>query len=117
MGQESAGPASNIALYQYCMGAFFMSRGHRIPKPRFWLMLIGVFALFSACVFASQAYYMRLQEKTLSELTDRRDTLLNEKTDLQRKLLFMDTKEYIIREAREKLGLLMPGEILFESAD
>ena len=94
-----------------------MSRGHRTPRPRFWLMLIGVFALFSACVFASQAYYMRLQEGTLSELTARRDVLLDEKMELQRKLLFMDTQEYIIREAREKLGLLMPDEILFESAD
>ena len=93
-----------------------MAKGKRTLKPRFWLILTALFAVVAVCVYSSQAYYLRLQNETLTDLEARRESLANSKAALERKLDFIDTDEYIIREARDKLGLLMPGEILFEDA-
>ena len=94
-----------------------MAKGRRTLKPRFWLILTAVVAVVAACVYSSQAYYLRLQNETLAELEVQRAGLMEKKAAQERQLDFMDTDEYIIREARDVHNLLMPGEILFEDGN
>ena len=98
------------------MGASCMAKGRRRTSPKFWLLLTAAVLLVSACFYGTQAYYLRQQNQTLAELEARRSALADNKVQRERRLEFMDSNEYIIREARDKLGLLMPGEILFEDA-
>lgn len=53
-----------------------------------------------------RAEYESLQEK--------QDKLEAEREELEDKKVYMQTKKYIEEVAREKLGLIYPGEIIFE---
>lgn len=56
-----------------------------------------------------RAEYESLQEK--------QDKLEAESEELEDKKVYMQTKKYIEEVAREKLGLVYPGEIIFEPED
>ena len=94
-----------------------MSNPFKTVKPRFWLIVMVIFAISMSCVYASQADYMDRQAEALAELEVTRKQLAAENADLQRRIDFTYTDEYIIREAREKLGLVGENDILFESND
>ena len=83
-------------------------------KFRYWLLIMAALAVAIVWQKQSQADYVRLQASAIAELDARRIELADENAGLRRKLAFTYTDEYIIREAREKLGLVLDGEILFE---
>jgi len=94
-----------------------MTNRRRIFKPRFWLIMTMIIVVGTFCAMSSQAQMLRLQNEELARLESQRDALREEKLVLERRLEFTYTDEFIIREAREKLDMLMPGEILFDDAE
>lgn len=85
----------------------------RNVKPRFWLLLMGVLVAAFCCVYISQAGFMVRQTQQIIALEAQRDVAYAENAELERKISFSKTNEYVERTAREELGLLKPGEIRF----
>lgn len=94
-----------------------MKQGYRQVKPRFWGWLFTLFFVAALAVYCAQQRYMSRQQALLDELNAQKATLTAENEELQRKIDFTYTDEYIEREARSKLGLIREDEILFESND
>ena len=55
--------------------------------------------------------------RELAEVNARRQTLLDEVEALSAELEFARTDEYVIRVARDELGMLMPGEVRYVRAE
>lgn len=84
-------------------------------KPRFWMIIITILVVVFAGVYVNQNDFMYRQDQTIDELKGERNELVSANSELGRKIEFADTDEFIIREARDKLGLVRPGEVLYES--
>ena len=78
-------------------------------------VVIAVLAVLGAVLYMAQQRYLDRQQELLSQLRSERAQLIEENEVLQRKIDFTYTDEFIEREARSKLGLVMADEILFES--
>lgn len=86
-------------------------------KPRFWGFVALVMALVFGGVFISQSAYMGRQQERIAALEQRKAALVTENQSLTQQIEYTKTDEYIEREARQKLGLVKPGEVLYESSD
>ena len=94
-----------------------MRHGYRRVRPRFWGWLFAAFFVAVLAVYCAQQRYMNRQQALIDELSAQKALLTAENEELQRKIDFTYTDEYIEREARSKLGLIREDEILFESND
>ena len=94
-----------------------MKQGYRRVRPRFWGWLFVLFFAAVITVYCAQQRYMNRQQALIDELNAQKAILIAENEELQRKIDFTYTDEYIEREARSKLGLIREDEILFESND
>jgi len=85
----------------------------RRAKPRFWLFLIVVTLL----VFGTSFVVMRARytqgEARLKQARSDRDALVLEVNALTDQLEFARTDDYVIRTARDELGMIMPGEVRY----
>jgi len=86
-------------------------------RPRFWILIMVLFVASMGWTYMSQAGYMDQQQAAIEELNQQRNEIAQKNAQLQRKIEFTYTDEFIIREAREKLGLVGENEILFESSN
>lgn len=85
----------------------------RRVKPRFWLFMIVVTLLvFGASFLVSQARYEQ-GEARLRRARQDRDALVLEVNALSDRLAFARTDDYVIRVARDELGMIMPGEVRY----
>ena len=85
----------------------------RRAKPRFWLLLIAVTLLvFGASFMVMQARYTQ-GEARLKQVRSDRDALVLEVNALTDQLNFARTDDYVIRVARDELGMIMPGEVRY----
>lgn len=82
-------------------------------KPRFWLILMAVLVLVFASMYVSQNGYLAQQAEQIAQLQQQQDDATNENAELERKISFAKTDEYVERVARDELGLLKPGEVRF----
>ncbi|OQB23989.1 MAG: Cell division protein FtsL [Firmicutes bacterium ADurb.Bin182] len=91
-------------------------RRHSI-RPKFILLLTAV--IIAALAFVVKNQQIKLQEiKTeQAQLTRELNELKIEEQRMQRMIEFAKTEKYLIRYAREKLGYVMPGDILFETGE
>lgn len=90
-------------------------KGYLTVKPRFWVFVFTlIIAAFSCIYWANQSYQTR-QEAELAALQAEHDALQAQRDALQSNIEFTATDTYIEREARGKLGLVKPEEVLFES--
>ncbi|NLG26103.1 MAG: septum formation initiator family protein, partial [Clostridiales bacterium] len=113
-------PPTESSIYNLVFGEVIgMPPARRVKqvKPRFWLFLLALFAAALCMAFASQNRYMAQQAEAIEGLTRQREQIIAQNAALQRKIDFTQTDDFILREAREKLGLVLPDEILFESND
>lgn len=94
-----------------------MRQGYRRVRPRFWGWLFAAFFAAAVAVYCAQQRYLSRQQALIDELSAQKALLTAENEELQRKIDFTYTDEYIEREARSKLGLIREDEILFESND
>ena len=85
--------------------------------PKFWLFALSALALLFLVTILSQNSLLAHQEQTLAELNAEYIRLIEENAALQHDINYTYTDEYIIREARGKLNMILPGETLFKSAD
>lgn len=53
-------------------------------------------------------------EKQTRELAEKYQSELERNDALQKESALVDTREYIVKEAKDKLGLSDPGEVLFK---
>ena len=85
----------------------------RRVKPRFWLLMIAVTLLvFGASYLVSQARYNQGAVR-LEKARRERDKLILEDNALSDQLAFARTDDYVIRTARDELGMIMPGEVRY----
>ena len=86
-------------------------------KPRFWLFMLLLLVIVSIGTRSLQNNHISRQTQQIEELQAQRLELIQTNTDIQHKIDFTLTDTYIDREARSKLRLVKPGEILFEALD
>ncbi len=86
-------------------------------QPRFWmlciLIMVIVFGIFLLCA----NHDLRVGSEKLDEATVERTELQSELQSLQEELEYVQTDDYVIRVARDELGMLMPGEVRYVSED
>ena len=74
--------------------------------------------ILAFCIsFAVSQQSLSAGERELADANAERSALLDEVEALSAQLEFAQTDEYVVRVARDELGMLMPGEIRYVSAD
>lgn len=86
-------------------------------QPRFWLIVIALMLITFSVSFGFAQHSLSEGRLELAEATARRDALRDEVQSLKTTLEFSQTDDYIIRVARDELGMIMPGEIRYISAN
>jgi cell division protein FtsB len=87
----------------------------RTIKLRFKLIILACFLAYTGFViYSQQANIGKLlaEQETLTQQYEQVQTDLNR---LQHKSDYMDTRQYVEDTAREKLGLVYDGELIFET--
>lgn len=76
------------------------------------LLAVAVFGVFAVCMAWSNAG-IRSLEADLMDAKEQVAATYSELAEKERQLDFSGTEEYIEREARERFGYIMPGEIRY----
>ena len=85
----------------------------RKMTAKFWLMMIvTTVAVFSFSFFMLQLKYSQGQRQ-LDEVNERYKALYLQVADLREELEYAKTDDYIMRAARDQLGLIMPNEVRY----
>ena len=85
----------------------------RRVKPRFWLFMIAVTLLvFCASFLVMRGRYVQ-GEARLQQARSDRDALILQVNALTDQLAFARTDDYVVRTARDELGMIMPGEVRY----
>ena len=81
--------------------------------PRFWVFMIVV----TLAVFCASFAVMRVRyaqgSRRLAGARANRDQITLQVSALSDKLEFAQTDDYVIRTARDELGMIMPGEVRY----
>ena len=85
----------------------------RRAKPRFWMFMIAVTLLVFLASFAVMRHRYAQGEQRLKKAQAERDELILQVSALSEKLAFAQTDDYVIRTARDELGMIMPGEVRY----
>ena len=84
-------------------------------QPRFWVIVIVLMLVVFGASFAAAQNSLRAGDRALAEAIAQREALQQEVETLSAALEFARTDDYVIRVARDELGLIMPGEIRYVS--
>ena len=84
-------------------------------RPKFWLIVIALMLISFGVSFAFSQRSLMEGRYALAEATAQRDALREEVETLKSTLAFSQTDDYVIRVARDELGMIMPGEIRYVS--
>ena len=85
----------------------------RRVKPRFWVFMICVTLVVFLASFLVMNRRCELGAQRLRQVREERDALILETNALSEKLEFARTDDYVIRTARDELGMIMPGEVRY----
>ena len=85
----------------------------RRVKPRFWLFMIAITAVVFLTSFAVMRHRYALGAERLRQVQRQRDELVLQVSALSDQLDFAQTDDYVIRTARDELGMIMPGEVRY----
>ena len=85
----------------------------RRVKPRFWVIMIALTVIVFATSFAVMSRRYAQGEQRLKQVQSDRDALILQVSALSDKLDFARTDDYVIRVARDELGMIMPGEVRY----
>ena len=85
----------------------------RRVKPRFWVIMIALTVIVFATSFAVMSRRYAQGEQRLKQVQSDRDALILQVSALSDKLDFARTDDYVIRTARDELGMIMPGEVRY----
>ncbi len=85
----------------------------RRVTPKFWLLVIAVSVLIFGTSFAVlQARYSQGQRQ-LKQVQAYRDEMFLQVDELSDRLAYAQTDDYVIRAARDELGMIMPDEVRY----
>ena len=85
----------------------------RRVKPRFWLfMIVATLLVFGASFAVMRIRYAQGEQRLARVQADQREMAIQVNL-LNDRLTFAQTDEYIIRAARDELGMIMPGEVRY----
>ena len=85
----------------------------RRVMPRFWVFMIAVtLIVFCASFLVARHRYVQGAER-LRQTRQERDEIILQANALSDKLAFAQTDDYVIRVARDELGMIMPGEVRY----
>lgn len=88
----------------------------RRTTPKFWIfMIVSMLVVFGACFGVLFNQYLDGVQR-LEEVQSARDELISQVDALSQEMDYVQTDEYIMRAARDELGLIMPGEIRYVNA-
>jgi len=79
----------------------------------FWLCVLMVIGAGFAAVMLSQQDKLNQLRQEQAALTEEYDGLMVETERLRRMLDYVNTEQYMLQYAREKLGYVMPEDIRF----
>lgn len=86
-------------------------------KKRIWgivfRLIVLCFIFYITYVMTVQQPILQAKNKQLEELVAMMDQAQQKNLDLREQLLLVDSDAYVEKEARERLGLIMPGEKVF----
>ena len=85
----------------------------RRVTPKFWLMVIVVTALIFGASFAvMQGRYARGAQQ-LAKAEQYRNELFLKVDELSEQLAYAQTDDYVMRIARDELGMILPSEVRY----
>lgn len=87
---------------------------HR-TTPKFWLFMIVTMLIVFGVSFGVLQHRYSEGERQLARISEYRDELDLQVRDLYDELDYVQTDAYIIRAARDQLGLIMPSEVRYVS--
>lgn len=86
-------------------------------KKRIWgiifRFIVLCFIFYITYVMTVQQPILQEKNRQLEELKVMMDQAQQKNLDLREQLLLVDSDAYVEKEARERLGLIMPGEKIF----
>ena len=85
----------------------------RRVKPRFWVFMIAVTMIVFLASFAVMRIRYAQGAQRLERAQSERNALAVEAKELSDQLAFAQTDDYVIRIARDELGMIMPDEVRY----
>ena len=88
-------------------------RVRRRATPKFWLFMIFTTLVVFSISFGVLQHRYAQGARQLEAIHEYRDELILQVRDLNDALDYAQTDDYVIRTARDQLGLIMPGEVRY----
>lgn len=85
----------------------------RRVTPKFWAFVIVTTLVIFATSFGVLQYRYEQGARQLEQVRRYRNELALQVQDLSAKLDYAFTDDYIVRIARDELGMIMPGEVRY----
>lgn len=86
---------------------------HRRTSPRFWMIVIAFMLISFTISFLFAQHTFQQSALALAEAQEARDALIDRIEELTMELDFAQTDEYVIRIARNELGMIMPNTVRY----
>lgn len=87
----------------------------RTAQPRFFVILSVIAALVFVAGTTMVRARMKQDARRLAEVRLEQQALVDEISQLEQQIEYVQTDEYVENAARDELGLIMPGEIRYMS--
>ncbi len=88
-------------------------RLRRRTTPKFWVFMIATMLIVFSVSFGVLQYRYSEGERQLARIREYRDDLDLKVRELNDELEYVQTDAYIMRAARDQLGLIMPSEVRY----
>ena len=85
----------------------------RRATPKFWIFVIVTTLVIFATSFGVLQFRYNQSARQLAQVRAYRNELALQVKDLSDRLDYALTDDYIIRVARDELGMIMPGEVRY----
>ncbi|MGF7398124.1 FtsB family cell division protein [Thermoanaerobacterium thermosaccharolyticum] len=82
-------------------------------KIKFKTILLLLFVVYVAFTFVKQQITLNILDNRLNAVTSKVNAAEEENKKLNNQIKYIKTNEFIENEARQKLGLVKKGEIMF----
>lgn len=85
----------------------------RRVTPKFWLLVIVVTVMIFSASFAVMQHRYARGAAQLQKAEDYRKELFLKVDELSDQLAYAQTDDYVMRIARDELGMILPGEVRY----
>ncbi len=92
----------------------YPGRSKKSFSSKFWVVIIASFMGVAFFLYLGQAITYWQAQSELKELAEEAEELEEQNRSLQQEAQLLQEEEYIEIEARRNLGMVRPGEIIFQ---